>query len=137
MDAIEPAAPAISAGFFKNFPDQATEPGKQPFDPFADPRRHYWRGAAVLTCQTFGLRIHPGCLADFLKSGQFSNAKLDLSGAGGQDGSGPTGTSQLPVPSLGDTQKALPGLSQPSTPSAPAPVSPKSTGSLLDFLLGR
>jgi virulence factor Mce-like protein len=116
MDAVEPAAPAISAGFFKNFPDQAAEPGKQPFDPFADPRRHYWRGAAVLTCQTFGLRIHPGCLEDFLKAGSSATTEQGIGGGvvAGQD------------------QNALP-----ERPSAPAPVSPQDTNSLLDFLLGR
>ena len=57
MDAVVPAAPAISEGFFVNFPDQAAEPGNQPFDPFADPRRHYWRGAAVMGCETFGVKI--------------------------------------------------------------------------------
>ena len=66
LDALVPAAPAISEGFFVNFPDQAAEPGNQPFDPFADPRRHYWRGAAVFTCQSFGVPIEPGCLQDFL-----------------------------------------------------------------------
>jgi virulence factor Mce-like protein len=69
LDALVPAAPAISEGFFVNFPDQAAEPGTQPFDPFADPRRHYWRGAAIFTCQSFGLPIKPGCLADFLALG--------------------------------------------------------------------
>jgi phospholipid/cholesterol/gamma-HCH transport system substrate-binding protein len=66
LDALVPAAPSISEGFFVNFPDEAAEPGNQPFDPFADPRRHYWRGAAVFTCQSFGLPIKPGCLQDFL-----------------------------------------------------------------------
>src|SRR4051794_20439650 len=136
MDAVEPAAPAISAGFFKNFPDQATEPGNQPFDPFADPRRHYWRGAAVITCQTFGLRIHPGCLQDFLKSGS-SGGGFSLSGGKGDGGAVIPGAGQAPLPSIGDVQKALPDLSQPNLPSTPAPVSPKDTGSLLDFLLGR
>jgi virulence factor Mce-like protein len=136
MDAVEPAAPAISAGFFKNFPDQATEPGNQPFDPLADPRRHYWRGAAVLTCQTFGLRIHPGCLADFLKSGD-SGANFDLNGAQGKAGGSSPNASQLPLPSLGDVQKALPDLSQPSVPSVPPPASPRETAGLLDFLLGK
>jgi phospholipid/cholesterol/gamma-HCH transport system substrate-binding protein len=135
MDAVEPAAPAISAGFFKNFPDQATEPGNQPFDPFADPRRHYWRGAAVLTCQTFGLKIHPGCLADFLKSGAASAGFGDFNVNKGQSAGGTRGAS--PPPSPGDAGNALPDLSQPSLPSTPAPGSPKSTGSLLDFLLGR
>jgi hypothetical protein len=134
MDAVEPAAPAISAGFFKNFPDQATEPGNQPFDPFADARRHYWRGAAVITCQTFGLRIHPGCLADFLKSGA-SGANFNLSR--GKAGGAPPNASQLQLPSLGDVQKALPDLSQQSTPSTAAPASPRETAGLLDFLLGK
>jgi hypothetical protein len=66
MDAVVPAAPAISEGFFVNFPDQAAEPGNQPFDPFADPRRHYWRGAAVMSCETFGVKVRPNCMADVL-----------------------------------------------------------------------
>jgi virulence factor Mce-like protein len=64
--ALVPAAPGIAQGFFVNFPDQASEPGKQPFDPFADPLRDYWRGAAVISCQTFGVPIAPGCLTKFL-----------------------------------------------------------------------
>ena len=68
MDAVVPAAPAISEGFFVNFPDQAAEPGNQPFDPFADPRRHYWRGAAVMGCETFGVKVRPNCMADVLAS---------------------------------------------------------------------
>jgi virulence factor Mce-like protein len=138
MDAVEPAAPAISAGFFKNFPDQAAEPGKQPFDSFADPRRHYWRGAAVITCQTFGLRIHPGCLEDFLKTGASSGSKQ--AGAGGGGGGGDAsplggsnpGTSQLPLPPIGDVQKALPSL-----PPSQTPASPGGVNDLLNFLLGR
>jgi phospholipid/cholesterol/gamma-HCH transport system substrate-binding protein len=66
LDVLGPAAPKISEGFFVNFPDQAAEPGNQPLDPTTDPRRHYWRGAALLTCQTFGRPIQPGCLTDFL-----------------------------------------------------------------------
>ena len=66
MDAVVPAAPAISEGFFVNFPDQAAEPGNQPFDPFTDPRRHYWRGAAVVGCETFGVKVEPNCMANVL-----------------------------------------------------------------------
>jgi hypothetical protein len=137
MDAVEPAAPAISAGFFKNFPDQATEPGKQPFDPFADPRRHYWRGAAVLTCQTFGLRIHPGCLEDFLKSGAASMGAFEGFAADGDAaGGGPAGSTRRtsPVPSEGG-----PAASG-GVPADPPPASaqhPQGIGDLLDFLLGR
>jgi ABC-type transporter Mla subunit MlaD len=77
LDALVPAAPAISEGFFVNFPDEAAEPGTQPFDPFADPRRHYWRGAAVFTCQSFGLPIKPGCLEDFLAKGSKDHDAAD------------------------------------------------------------
>src|SRR5439155_9834717 len=37
--ALVPAADGISRGFFEDFADQAAEPGRQPFDPFADPAR--------------------------------------------------------------------------------------------------
>jgi phospholipid/cholesterol/gamma-HCH transport system substrate-binding protein len=59
---IAPASAGISQGFFENFADQAAESGRQPFDPFADPTRAYWRGAAVLSCETFGVPVAPGCL---------------------------------------------------------------------------
>ena len=62
MRAVKPAAPAFSEGFFVNFPDQAAEPGRQPFDPLADPRRNYWRGAGVMSCEAFGMKIKPGCV---------------------------------------------------------------------------
>ena len=60
--AFEEAAPSISKGFFVNFADQGAEPGRQPLDPFADPARNYWRGAAVFSCEAFGVPIAPGCL---------------------------------------------------------------------------
>ena len=61
--AFEDAAPAISKGFFVNFADQGAEPGRQPLDVFADPARNYWRGAAVFSCEAFGVPIEPGCMA--------------------------------------------------------------------------
>jgi ABC-type transporter Mla subunit MlaD len=64
--AIAPASAGISKGFFENFADQAAESGRQPFDPFADPTRAYWRGAAVLSCETFGVPVRPGCLDEVL-----------------------------------------------------------------------
>jgi len=64
--ALVPAAKPISEGFFVNFADQAAEPGNQPFDPFADPARRYWRGAAVFSCEAFGLPVTSGCLARYL-----------------------------------------------------------------------
>jgi phospholipid/cholesterol/gamma-HCH transport system substrate-binding protein len=62
MSEFDAAAPGISQGFFVDFPDQADESGKQPFDPFAEPTRNYWRGAAVLSCEAFGVPVAPGCL---------------------------------------------------------------------------
>jgi phospholipid/cholesterol/gamma-HCH transport system substrate-binding protein len=59
---LDQAAPGIAQGFFVDFPDQAAESGRQPFDPFADPRRAYWRGAAVFSCEAFGVPVAPGCL---------------------------------------------------------------------------
>jgi virulence factor Mce-like protein len=80
--ALVPAAPEIAQGFFVNFPDQASEPGKQPLDPFADPLRDYWRGAAVISCQTFGVPIAPGCLTKFL-SGLGASARRRSAAASG------------------------------------------------------
>jgi virulence factor Mce-like protein len=60
---LDRAAPGIAQGFFVDFPDQADESGRQPFDPFADPRRAYWRGAAVFSCEAFGVPVKPGCLS--------------------------------------------------------------------------
>jgi ABC-type transporter Mla subunit MlaD len=65
---VAAAAPGISQGFFVDFADQAAEPGKQPFDPFADPRRNYWRGAGVLSCEAFGVKVAPGCLTKVLSA---------------------------------------------------------------------
>ena len=66
LSELDAAAPGIAQGFFADFPDQADESGKQPFDPFADPRRAYWRGAAVFSCEAFGVPVAPGCLSKAL-----------------------------------------------------------------------
>jgi phospholipid/cholesterol/gamma-HCH transport system substrate-binding protein len=66
MSELDASAPGISKGFFVDFPDQADESGKQPFDPFAEPTRNYWRGAAVFSCEAFGVPVAPGCLTKAL-----------------------------------------------------------------------
>jgi virulence factor Mce-like protein len=63
---LDATAPGVAEGFFVDFPDQADESGQQPFDPFAEPTRAYWRGAAVFTCETFGVPVAPGCLTKAL-----------------------------------------------------------------------
>jgi ABC-type transporter Mla subunit MlaD len=67
-DTLAASAPAASQTFFVNIAGEGQEPGNQPFDPFTNPLRHYWRGAAVLTCQTFGVPIEPGCLTNYLNA---------------------------------------------------------------------
>jgi virulence factor Mce-like protein len=66
LQELDAAAPGIAQGFFVDFPDQADESGTQPADPFADPRRAYWRGAAVFSCEAFGVPVAPGCLTKAL-----------------------------------------------------------------------
>lgn len=96
--AFQQAAPAISKGFFVSFADQAAEPGNQPFDPFADPRRAYWRGAAVFSCEAFGVPVAPGCL-DRVLTQQRSEFHLG------------TNKKKLPV--------KVPAVPKPKTPQAP------------------
>jgi phospholipid/cholesterol/gamma-HCH transport system substrate-binding protein len=63
---LEPLTPQVSSALFVNVADETQEPGDQPLDPTTDPLQHYWRGAAVLSCQSFGLRIAPGCANDLI-----------------------------------------------------------------------
>lgn len=44
----------------------ATERGDQPLSPNVDPRRMWLRTGIVLSCQTFGRPVQPGCLAEYL-----------------------------------------------------------------------
>jgi phospholipid/cholesterol/gamma-HCH transport system substrate-binding protein len=62
------ATPVMSDALFDNVASEAAEPGNQPADASNDPLRNYWRGAAVLSCQTFGMAIKPGCLTSYLNS---------------------------------------------------------------------
>jgi phospholipid/cholesterol/gamma-HCH transport system substrate-binding protein len=143
LDALVPAAPAISEGFFVNFPDQAAEPGDQPFDPFADPRRHYWRGAAIFSCQSFGVPIEPGCLQKLLDRGGRRGDEGDadagpapeVTGEGGPDGGGPSAT----APAHGSDAGEPEGLELPDPPDLSDlpggdPAAP--VQDLLDSLLG-
>lgn len=108
VDALVPAAAPISDGFFVNFADQAAEPGTQPFDPFADPARRYWRGAAVFSCEAFGVKIAPNCLDQF----------LDAPAPSGRDSSSP------PKPAAPGRDR-LPQLPQiPRLPRPPRPTLP-------------
>jgi ABC-type transporter Mla subunit MlaD len=121
LSEVVPAAPLISKGFFVNFADQAAEPGKQPFDPFADPRRAYWRGAAVFSCETFGVPVRPGCLSAFVSQSPSSGGRSHKPGSG----LGLSGHAPLAMPPAAA-----------AAPAAPAPAAPTSAQRLLNFLLG-
>lgn len=150
---LVPAAPAIVQGFFVNFPAEATEPGNQPADPFANPLRHYWRGAGVFTCEAFGVPIAPGCLSRFLAAGSHSAARPAAAshrrrartaagrGHAGARSSRTPGASRgagsshggLPIP----LHLPLPATSQvlAGHPTTPTPASPSSLARLLGYLL--
>jgi hypothetical protein len=123
------AASGISKGFFDNFADQAAEPGTQPFDPFADPARAYWRGAAVFSCESFGVPVEPGCLRRFL--GLSRAHRKDRRRPATPRTPGPAATAAPRVPALPRVPKV------PKLPAIPtvAPQVTKPVNDLLDFLL--
>ncbi len=144
-NALVPAAPGIAQGFFDNFPNQAAEPGNQPFDPFANPLRHYWRGAAVFSCESFGVPIAPGCLTKYLAAASPTAFRTrshaaaphptrtggaTTQGVPGAAGSAPAPPATLPnaapIPPL-----PLPLPSPPNSASAPQAA----LGHLLSYLL--
>jgi ABC-type transporter Mla subunit MlaD len=117
---LDTAMPGIAEGFLVDFPDQAAEPGTQPFDPFADKRRGYWRGAAVFSCEAFGVPVRKGCLTEVLGGG---GPRRERSPA-------------LKVPAA--PKPAVPAL---PIPKVTVPVQPPvhvggPAGHLLDYLLG-
>lgn len=142
VDALVPAIGPITDGFLVNFPDEAMEPGNQPGDPFADPRRAYWRGAAVFSCEAFGVPVKPGCLQDVLKAfapatkTKRKSAPAEKAAPAPAPASPAPGTSVAvaagrPVKTITDAVKGVVG-------AATAPVtggSPTQVGDLLDFLL--
>ncbi|WP_354701684.1 hypothetical protein DSM112329_02010 [Paraconexibacter sp. AEG42_29] len=156
VDALVPAAPKIADGFLVNFPDQAQEPGTQPGDPFADPRRAYWRGAAVLSCEAFGVPVRPGCLTEALasfaptarKAGPATSGSGTASAATPARATGSGADRPVPPAAAGGANAAGAAVKKITDPlldalvprrDAGTPATPgrESVGGLLDFLLGR
>jgi ABC-type transporter Mla subunit MlaD len=151
LSELDAAAPGIADGFFVDFPDQADESGTQPFDPFADPRRSYWRGAAVLSCEAFGVPVAPGCLSRAitnltrqpLPASPAPSARTPRSGhpgaaPGAAPGSGAaTAPARPPTTSPAGPPTPAATSATPSGPSTstPAPPSLPSASQLLNFLL--
>ena len=149
VSALIPAAEPVSEGFFVNFADQGAEPGTQPLDPLADPARRYWRGAAVFSCESFGVKIAPNCLDQFLDSPSKSassekNARSEPGPAREQrtpaGAAPPSAKPKLPDPRqivpkvLNPAKKALDKLADALAP--PPPDGATNDRNLLDFLLG-
>ena len=133
-DALVPAAPKIAEGFLVAFPDQAAESGKQPFDSTADPRRAYWRGAAVLSCEAFGVPVAPGCLTRVL-----AGTRRDATRDAGDPPAPPQAPAASAQPDRPGRVGDLPALPQvPGVPSLPdiAGRAKDTVDRLLDFLLG-
>lgn len=144
LDALVPAAPKIAEGFLVNFPDQAAEPGRQPFDPFADPRRAYWRGAAVFSCEAFGVPVAPGCLGKVLAADKTkAKAKRGVAPRPAAPAAGAPAPAPAPAAAPAAKPKAtevvpkvLDDLTKPSSdPSQPLKPATDAAGDLLDFLL--
>ncbi len=139
LEIVRDAAPRVAEGFFVNFPDEAAELGKGEYPDAAG--RHYWRGAGVVSCETFGVPIKPGCLFDALETfpGAPTRAAFGLNagrpsederpGADSRRSRRPTG--RVRSTGLPPTGEAIPKGS-PESESAPH----DQAKTLLDFLLG-
>jgi ABC-type transporter Mla subunit MlaD len=117
LSELDAAMPGIAQGFFVDFPDQAAESGRQPFDPFADPRRSYWRGAAVFSCEAFGVPVAPGCMSKALAN--VSSVPLPLA----------RDRALAPATTGRSAQHSAPTAPTPpaSTPTRPTPAAPASS----------
>jgi virulence factor Mce-like protein len=124
MAELDQAAPGIAEGFFVDFPDQADESGRQPFDPFADPRRAYWRGAAVFSCEAFGVPVAPGCLQKALAN----LAKQPLPSSSGAAAVRPAARSRGSLPGAGTSAGSSPGATASGRPSGSAGAATGSSG---------
>jgi virulence factor Mce-like protein len=144
---LDNAAPGIAQGFFVDFPDQAAESGRQPFDPFADPRRAYWRGAAVLSCEAFGVPVAPGCLARAITH-LLASPLAAVTKEPGRRATGGKAVTTAPATSPAPAAPATPqGASGPASPGATTPATTTTTpaappssntiSQLLGFLFGK
>ena len=155
VSALIPAAEPISEGFFVNFADQGAEPGTQPLDPTADPARRYWRGAAVFSCESFGVKIAPNCLDQFLdtpaKQGAADRSARPEPAPDRSEQKAPAAAPPPPplrklLPALPDARQIVPKVLNPAAKAlekladalapSPPPRDDAPDRNLLDFLLG-
>ncbi|MHB8691032.1 MAG: MlaD family protein [Solirubrobacteraceae bacterium] len=122
--------PLISKSLFDHVASQTSEPGNEPFDE-EDPLRNYWRGAAVLSCQSFGLPITPGCLQTYLAASARTHAPARRSSSG-SGRTAPRTTPTNPPASAGTPGAHVGSTAAPHSPGAPT----QALGSTLSGVLG-
>jgi phospholipid/cholesterol/gamma-HCH transport system substrate-binding protein len=136
---VQPYAGYLVKGVFGGIGGLAAEPGTQPLA--NQPGRNYFRGEAVLGCETFGLPTRPGCLAGLVTGMAKASEKLARRGTP----TGGSGAAGAPADHGGDSGSAAgPGTAAP-TPRTPAPPAGpiaaateplrRGVGALLDYLL--
>lgn len=126
----------------------SVESGNQPGSgAFNDPMRNYNRAVEVLSCQTFGYKIRPGCLDEVLAGGAPRARRRTSSPddrrstpAPGRGSDGADGPDRKPLKDgidelLGGVKPPRPAL--PKVPDLPGKGRPsESSQALLDFLFG-
>jgi virulence factor Mce-like protein len=92
----------------------AVERGDQfGYPPSTDPQRNFVRAVGVMTCETFGLKIAPGCLLDALTAARRADRGPDGERSGG---------GRSPQPGGGDgPDPPAPGPGSPGQPGKPGP----------------
>lgn len=114
----------------------AVERGDQPSSPSTDPARTWLRTATVVTCQMFGAKIEPGCLARFLGPDAKRRARTPVVPARPPRPVLP----RLPGARLPDATRPLAPLTdrlpKVAVPEIAQPTIDRATGALLDYLLG-
>ena len=121
--------PLISQTLFDNVASETSEPGNEPLDP-EDPLRNYWRGAAVLSCQSFGLPITPGCLQGYLASADRTHASARPTANGTRHATRPAPTTQPANRSASGSSGAKAATPLPGSPT-------QALGSTLSGVVGR
>jgi phospholipid/cholesterol/gamma-HCH transport system substrate-binding protein len=128
------------------------EPGNQPGDPTTNPLRRYWRGAAVLSCESFGVAVKPGCLGNVLAGDQTAATRkrsrpkqatspqpppaAPSKAPATQAPAAPAAPATAGVPAVIDKVKqALDGVIDPLLGADPGKGSGDSISQLLDYLL--
>jgi virulence factor Mce-like protein len=116
----------------------AVERGDQENYEGQDPERRFLRAKPVLSCETFGFEIAPGCLLDVINALGSETSSRASAGAGAPARAGTSAAEREAVaPAQGAAPKAAaPAPRLPDVPRVPGAPSVDDTKTLLDFLFG-